>query len=304
MAAPYFYSKNPQKQHQSYYPQQVQQSQQFIYHAPRDHTFTEFIDRILDEYADVSKNNRESILDKEGISYYYTAFTSPSYSKDSNYEFMETLGDSTLNKAIIWYFARRFPQINSPDGIDILTRLKIKFIQKKSFSFLAGKLNFWPFISTNFNRSLNEEMIKTLEDVFEAFFGTTELIIDKKFSIGTGYKICYKIISRLLDKLDININYESLVDSKTRLKELFDHNKHKGIGTLEYLKQAETVGAEKLYKSSIKRTIDTGETFIVGRGEGYKMEDAEQNAATNALETLKTQGFVKIIPDEYIKYCT
>jgi hypothetical protein len=43
---------------------------------------------------------------------------------------------------------------------------------------------------------------------------------------------------------------------------------------------------------------------MIGTGEGYKMEEAEQNAATNALEILKTQGFVKIVPDEYIKYCT
>jgi len=289
MANPYFYSQNPQ---------------QFIYHAPRDQNFIDFIDRILGEYGEVSKNNRENILDKEGVSYYYTVFTSPSYNKDSNYEFMETLGDSTLNKAVIWYFARRFPQINSPDGIDILTRLKIKFIQKKSFFLLAEKLGFWGYISTNFNRDLTEEKIKTLEDVFEAFFGATELVIDKKYSIGTGYKICYKIISRLLDKLNISINYENLVDSKTRLKELFDHNKHKGIGILEYLKQVETRGAEKYYKSTVKRTIDTGEYSMIGTGEGYKMEEAEQNAATNALEILKTQGFVKIIPDEYIKYCT
>jgi dsRNA-specific ribonuclease len=286
MANPYFYSSNP------------------VYHAPRDHNFINFIDKILEEYGDVSKNNRENILDKEGLSYYYASFTSPSYNKDVNYEFMETLGDSTLNKAIIWYFARRFPQINSPDGIDILTRLKIKFIQKKSFSSLAEKLGFWPFISTNFNRSSTEEMIKTLEDVFESFFGATELVIDKKYSIGTGYKVCYRIISRLLDKLNIFINYENLVDSKTRLKELFDHNKHKGIGSLEYLKQVETRGSDKIYKSAIRRTLETGESFIIGKGEGYKIEDAEQNAATGALETLKEQGFVKIIPDEYIKYCT
>ena len=289
MTNPYVYSHNPQH---------------IMYSAPRNHNFIEFIDRILEEYGDVSKNNRENILDKEGLSYYASSFTSPSYDENVNYEFMEILGDSTLNKAIIWYFARRFPQINSSDGIDILTRLKIKFIQKKSFSFLAEKVGFWPYISTNFNRELNEEKIKTLEDVFEAFFGATELVIDKKYSIGTGYKICYKIISRLLDRLSISIDYENLVDSKTRLKELFDHNKHKGIGIFEYLKQVQIRASEKIYKSSVKRTVESGESFIIGSGEGYKMEEAEQNAATNSLEMLKTQGFIKIIPDEYIKYCT
>lgn len=291
MANPYFYSSVPQ-------------TQSFIYSAPRDHTFINFIDNIIGQYGQVSKKNRENILDREGLSYYYSAFTSPSYNKENNYEFLETLGDSTLNKGIIWYFARRFPQINSSDGIDILTRLKIKFIQKKSFSSLAEKLGFWPFISTNFNRDIKDDQIRTLEDVFEAFFGATEMIIDKKYGIGTGYKICYKIISYLFDKLNIHINYEDLVDSKTRLKELFDINKYKGIGSLEYLKTAEVSGVNKIYKSTVKRKLDNGQYFLIGSGEAFKLEEAEQMAASNALETLKNQGFVKIIPDEYIKYCT
>ena len=272
-----------------------------FYQGPRDYTFKMFIDNILKDYADVSDRHRQEILDKTGMLQYSLAFTSPTFNKLENYEFLETLGDSTLNKAIIWYFSRRFPSINSSDGIDILTRLKIKYIQKKSFAALSEKLGFLQFISTNFNRNSVEDITNTLEDVFESFFGATELIIDDKFKIGTGYKICYKIVSRLLDKLNITIAYEDLVDSKTRLKELFDHNKHRGIGTIEYIKFD---CKYKLCKASVKHIPEGGQQVIIGTGEGYKYEDADQIAATKSLETLKAQGFIKTIPEEYNKYCT
>lgn len=281
------------------------QSYQQAFQAPRDETFKMFINNILKDYANISEKNRDEILDKEGLSIYYTAFTSPSFNPENNYEFLETLGDSTLNKAIMWYLSRRFPFINTTDGIDILTRLKIKFIQKKSFASLSEKLGFWPFISTNFNRSVPEDMTNTLEDVFESFFGATEMIIDKKYNIGTGYKICYKIVSRLLDKINISINYEDLVDAKTRLKELVDHNKHKGIGTIEYIKfDADSCKYNKICKSSVRHNPEKGNPVIIGLGEGYKYEEAEQMAANRALEILKTQGFIKNIPEEYNKYCT
>jgi dsRNA-specific ribonuclease len=310
---------------------------QFRYQGPRDETFKMFIDNILKDYGDISEKNRSDILDKEGLSYYYLSFTAPSFNPKENYEFLETLGDSTLNKAIMWYLARRFPAINCPDGIDILTRLKIKFIQKKSFASLSEKLGFLPFISTDFNRTISsreasfpggkesqrdssttvsEEMTSTLEDVFEAFFGATELIIDKKYNIGMGYKICYKIVSRLLDKINISINYEDIVDAKTRLKELFDHNKHKGIGIFDYVRlDQDQCKFRKICKAAVRHIQDKGnpsfppgklvsrDSFI-GIGEAHKYEDAEQLAATQALENLKTKGFVKNIPEEYIKYCT
>lgn len=271
------------------------------YQAPRDETFKMFINNILKDYANISEKNRDEILDKDGLSVYYTAFTSPSFNSENNYEFLETLGDSTLNKAIMWYLSRRFPFINTTDGIDILTRLKIKFIQKKSFASLSEKLGFSPFISTNFNRSSQEDMTSALEDVFESFFGATEMIIDKKYKIGTGYKICYKIISRLLDKINISINYEDLVDAKTRLKELIDRNQHKGIGIIKYV---DSCKQNNLCKSNVIHYPEKGQSVIIGIGEGYKYEEAQQMAATSALETLKTQGFIKNIPEEYNKYCT
>jgi dsRNA-specific ribonuclease len=266
----------------------------------KDESFRNFIGKILTQDGNISQKNKDEILDTEGLSYYTLAFTSPSVDSVNNYQFLETLGDSTLNKAIIWYFSRRFPQINSKDGIDILTRLKIKYIQKKSFSSLAQKMGFQPFISV----LQGEDMTSTLEDVFEAFFGATELVLDKKYKLGMGYIVCYRIICKLFDTLNISITYEELVDAKTRLKELFDHNKHKGIGIMEYIKvDMNACKYRNICRSSIKHTPENGPSSIIGSGEAEKIDDAEQMAATNALEYLKNKGFVKLIPDEYLKYC-
>jgi dsRNA-specific ribonuclease len=267
----------------------------------KEESFKNFIGKILTEEGGISLKNKEEILDYDGMNYYSLAFTSPSVDSVNNYQFLETLGDSTLNKAIIWYFSRRFPQINSRDGIDILTKLKIKFTQKKSFAFLAQKMGFQNFIAV----LPGEDMISTLEDVFEAFFGATELVLDKKYKIGSGYRICYKIICKLLDTLQISIGYEELVDAITRFKELFDQNKHKGIGKFEYIKvDLDICKHNKVCRSAIRHFPENGPVDIIGTGEAQTIEEAEQIAASNALEYLKNKGFIKTIPDEYLKYCT
>jgi dsRNA-specific ribonuclease len=190
------------------------------------------------------------LLDSEyqgfkGIQHYGFAFTHKSVDEVNNYESYEFKGDSTANNCLVWYFSRRFPELNTTDNVKTLARLKINYGSKKMFYTLGEKLDMWDFIIAGKetrvirgkkkvgNSIINTEVesvvdIKQtkkkslLEDSFEAFIGVTQILLDEFVKNGMGYKICYNIISKLYDDLEIKLDHESLYDPKTRLKELFD----------------------------------------------------------------------------------
>jgi dsRNA-specific ribonuclease len=271
-----------------------------IYLGPRDDSFKNLISKLL-EIGGIKKKYIDELLSPEALTYFGTAFTHPTASTDNNYEFLETLGDLTLNKAIGWYLARRFPQINCPQGKDILTRLKIQLIQTKGFVELAEPLGFWNFISCDLEtRASIVSKNKILEDVFESIFGALEFYIDAKYNIGVGYTICYKIISRLLDLKNISLKYEMLVDAKTRLKEIFDLHKNT-LGTIEYIKE-NMPGVDIEYVANAIQYLPNKTRIIIGRGKALSKSDAEKMAAEQAIDVLAKQGYFKIVPDEYKRF--
>lgn len=267
-----------------------------IHYAPRGNTFQEFIKQVL-QLTCLKERYLNVLLDDYAIQMYHCAFTHSSVSSIHNYEYLEFLGDTTLNKAIAWYLPKRFPQLKCAEGVKILTRLKINLISKRSFATFAKSLHFWEFISCDMDIK-NTKMDKTLEDVFEAFFGATELLLDERIQHGVGFKVCYDMISTLLDRYELSLKYEDLFDSKTRLKEIVDHFGDQ-IGTIKY----ESVKTEKSHDVSILYMKDH-ESKIIGTGSSPLKADAQQKAAEIAIHTLKHMGFVKVLPECYRKFCS
>jgi len=290
-----------------------------VYLGKRDDSFKRLISSIL-ETGEISKRYILELLTPEGLSYFSTAFTHESADRDNNYEFLETLGDATLDTCTLWYLAKRFPQIRCKAGSDIFTKLKITLVQSKNFASLANDLGFWDFISMA--KNLNEADVKDekiLEDVFESCFAVIQLLLDDKFGVGVGHVVCYKIISKILDKKNIRIVYEDLVDAKTRLKELFDkaYTKQR-YGEFAYTDAGSTplshkveivfgpsnvIAPNKNTKSYLKAR--TQGMTVIGSGQSSRsLVEAEQNAAQAALDYLKANyGLVKEIPPEYLKFC-
>jgi dsRNA-specific ribonuclease len=182
---------------------------------------------------------------KTGLELYGIAFTHKSVDPLNNYEVYEFKGDSTANNCLVWYFSRRFDELNVPDHVKTLARLKINYGSKKTFYEIGDKLGMWDFISATTEKRVNKKKVKLgnrivvkeeevvvdirqtkkkslLEDSFEAFIGVTQTLLDMFVKQGEGFKICYKIIESLYDDMDIKLDHESLYDAKTRLKELFD----------------------------------------------------------------------------------
>lgn len=266
-----------------------------IYQGIRGKKFKYFLKQIL-SLSRLRESYINVLLDQNGIELYNNAFTHKTADNKNNYEFLEFLGDVTLNKSIGWYLSRRFPKLNCADGVKVLTRLKINLISKRSFAFFAKKFLFWDFISADID-TRNNKMDKTLEDVFEAFFGATELLIDSKIRIGAGYSICYNIISNMLDTQDISLKYEDLFDAKTRLKETFDHFGTK-IGSLKY----DTKKVDRIHHVTVKQILD-GNNKELGYGTAPLKSDAQQYASLKAIDTLKDMGFFRPLPDNYKIFC-
>lgn len=266
-----------------------------IYKGIRGAKFLYFIKQIL-SLSNLSDTYYSVLLDKEGINLYDQAFTHKTADPVYNYEFFEFLGDTTINKIIAWYLSRRFNKLNCPEGVKVLTRLKINLISKKSFVQCAKQLQFWDFVSADMDIRTNK-MDKTLEDVFEAFFGVTELLIDSKIRQGAGYSICYTMIEKLMDTRNISLKYEDLFDSKTRLKEMFDFFGEK-IGKMSY--QTEKIDRIHYVKIFLHHSNNL---LLIGEGSGALKANAEQKASSEAIISLNKMGFIKPLSDGYKVFC-
>lgn len=228
------------------------------------------------------------------------AFTSVSANSKNNYEFFEQIGDSTLNKFIVSYMYNRFPQLKSSSGVNVVARLKIKYGSKGQLFQIAEQLGFWNYISAD-----DEERIKRkkslLEDVFEAFIGCFEEIINDtihqikgQYFHGVGYDICFTLLTSIFDELSINIHYEALVDAKTRLKELFDEQRNILIKLrYEDVKCPDT----NYFISKVYNDLQ-----FLGSGTSPLKKEAQEKAADSALQNLKKKGFIKDIPLQYTQF--
>lgn len=235
------------------------------------------------------------ITDPLSMKLYRKAFTHVSHDSVHNYEVYEQLGDITVNKFLVWYFHRRFSnQLDSPFGVKVVARLRIKYGSKQFLSELADKLGFWKFILVDEEMTPGKK-ISVLEDVFEAFVGVTEYIIDQRIHPGLGYISTYRILESIFNDIPIDLSYEQLFDAKTRLKELFDIYKERlGMVIYEYKKMSNMSSSVHIYYK-----VNNERYYICSAMSPINKSIAEQMASEKALQVLAQQGFVKEIPQEY-----
>ena len=202
------------------------------------------------------------LTNEKSMEEYKNAFTAASYQHpEKNYERYEQFGDKAAGHFIISYMHRRFPQLDCTAGVKVVSRLLINYGSKASFSEIAYNLGFWPFITCpnvcppvdkekkkkdkEYNKKCRElHKNDLLEDVFEAFIGCTEVLLDNYFRYGVGYAIVYDILASIFEKIEMSLEYEDLMDAKTRLKETFDLPEvNQELGTLLYVNTGGTCGA-------------------------------------------------------------
>ncbi len=155
------------------------------------------------------------------------------------------------------------------------------------------KLKMWEFVTADEDVKTTK-MKKTLEDVFEAFFGATSIIVNSKIKSNSGYNICYNIIKSLFNETEISLKYEDLYDAKTRLKETMDLHKDRGV--LKY----ESERIENICYVKILLIQPNRRYVFLGKGSAALKPDAEQKAATYAIQVLRNKlGIYKPVPEIY-----
>lgn len=265
--------------------------------------FEELIKDVL-SFA-LSEDEINSLITGKTLSLYRMAFTSKTIDKGKNYEMFEQLGDVSIGKFLVNYMYRRFPQLQTSEGVDIVAKLKIKYGSKEQLQSLGEELNFWTFIRAS-EVERNADKKKLLEDVFEAFIGCTEYVIDDYISAldkinnygGVGYNVVYRILKYLFDEIDISLVYEDLVDAKSRLNELITFIRHENKDPIKY-KDDLTNG--KHHVQIIWYRKDG--TVILGQAEAILKKTAEEQAAAKAIDVLKNKyELYKPPPNWFIKF--
>ena len=248
----------------------------------------------------------EKLFDANGLPRIKKALTHWSMGEMLDYEQLETLGDSTLNKCVIWYLYRRFPELrNHEQGNFIMTEAKKRIIQKGTFSKYCSEIGLNKFIryrelfyeENGIKKRISEDD-SLREDVFEAFFGALEDLIDNRIMFTVGYSTVYAILASFLDTQEISIDIESLVANRTKIKELYDIEAKQGRNnTLEWITEADqsTIPAKLTITLVLRfgsRDLPTGKRApdekrfrLVG---AERKEDGQEEVAGQALEWLKT----------------
>lgn len=203
------------------------------------------------------------------------AFTHRSYlneakQKTGSYERLEFLGDSILSLLTSEFLYEKFPKLSEGE----LTALRSLLVKTESLASVARELHLGEHLrlSRGEEETYGRENPSLLADVFEALVGA--LYLDSGLSSVKKF-----LTATLLVKIG-DTAPTALKDSKSLLQELVQAKK---LATPAY-RILKAQGPEH------RKTFTVGayvEGKLLGTGDGHSKQEAEQRAATVALESYR-----------------
>ncbi|OIO45574.1 MAG: ribonuclease III [Parcubacteria group bacterium CG1_02_36_42] len=187
----------------------------------------------------------------------------------TNNERLEFLGDAVLELVVTEDIYQNYPE--KPEGE--LTNWRAALVNSKFLGKLARDLDFNDFLllSKGEAKELGKARLYILANTFEALIGAVYL--------DRGYKTCQEFIKKhLMPKLPDILQKGSFKDAKSCFQE----------------EAQERAGITPLYKVLEEWGPDHAKHFIIGvfldkelvtKGEGSSKQEAEEEAARNALDT-------------------
>ena len=262
--------------------------------------------RLLEKRSGMTTQSINIYLTDENMLQFNKAFTHESFDAVNNYEYLETLGDITLNKCVIWYFHRRFPNLKTlPKANKIMTNLKTKNVARDKFAQLSRRLQFQNYIrfkSYEDPKKLGKKPMldnNMLSDVFEAVMGTLEDIIDTTEKLpGIGATPVYNIVASLLDQDQFSLDIALVAEPKTQLMQGFKMKKWPDVVFTDRKVEEKTSddSTASVYYVTLKVTFppdstnpDRMTTLTFPEQRSFRKKDAEKAAAKYALDKLKEE---------------
>jgi len=186
-------------------------------------------------------------------------------------EKLEFLGDSVLGFSVTSFMYDNFPQMTEGD----LTKFRAKVVCEANLAMAARSINLGDYIrlGRGEERTGGHDRDSILSDAFEALLGA--IYLDAGFDAARDFAI--NILKDSIISLSKSFH---MGDFKTRLQE---HVQKSSVVAVEYILVGQ-VGPDhdKLFTVNVMH-----EGKELGRGNGKSKKDAEQMAASAALELLE-----------------
>lgn len=219
------------------------------------------------------------------------AFTHRTIDEQINYEFLELIGDKAVNFKVIMYLNQHYPELRNPKA---MTPVFINLISTKGLGYQAKNLGFLNFIRINMeaNTKSTINMLKVLEDVFEAFAGALTLCVDElelkyRSQLTDTCDAVGEFISAIMKNVRVNTNFREATDVKTQLNELYASLGWKWPAEYTVLEKPTSEGGS--FRVTVKG-YPRGKAEIVGMGCHMQKKEAERLAAHTALAALEKMG--------------
>lgn len=226
----------------------------------------------IDDFSKLEKNIGYKFKDKEKLK---TALCHSSYvneharKKIKDNETMEFLGDAVLNLIIGHTLMNKYPELKEGD----LSRMRANLVNETQLAFIARKIELGKFIQLGKGeiQTMGREKNSILSDALEALIAAIYL--------DAGFDVAYKFTDEKFSDLINEGHNPSFHDAKSLLQE-YAQIKYKKMPTY---KVVEEFGPDHDKTFVVKLEIET----LISEGTGKSKKAAEQEAAKNALESLK-----------------
>lgn len=210
-------------------------------------------------------------------SFVHRSYLNETKKKLSSNERLEFLGDSVISFIVSQNLYNKYP--NFDEGI--LTNLRSLLVNTKSLALCAKELNFgnYMLLSKGEEESRGRQNQSLLADSFEAFIGA--LFLDQ------GTEVVSDFLSLvLLPKADLYVKTKAFKDPKSLLQEKVQSQKQ----TSPLYKVVSEQGPAHAKIFTVGAYVDN---ILMGKGEGKSKQEAEENAAKEALIALSLEKAIE-----------
>lgn len=203
-------------------------------------------------------------------SFVHRSYLNETKKKISSNERLEFLGDSVISFVVSQNLYNKYP--NFDEGI--LTNLRSLLVNTKSLALCAKELNFgnYMLLSKGEEESRGRQNQSLLADSFEAFIGA--LFLDQGTEVVSGF-----LSQVLLPKADLYVKNKAFKDPKSLLQEKVQSQKQ----TSPLYKVISEQGPAHAKIFTVGAYVNK---VLLGKGDGKSKQEAEENAAKEALISL------------------